>query len=152
WNRPFIMAHELLHCLGFFHEHTRPDRDAFVDVAGLCANVEGGCFGTTYGANFPKNDTARTYGQYDFDSVMHYGQCSFSTNANCPVPSSTSPDGGITIRVKAPYTDRWQAAIGQRDHLSALDQATLAILYPRSDMRWVDAAYDEANGRSDGSF
>ena len=34
------MTHELMHALGFFHEHTRPDRDKFVRI--LWDNIKNG--------------------------------------------------------------------------------------------------------------
>ena len=164
WGSPFIIAHELLHTLGFLHEQTRPDRNTYVDVTAFCNNVQGGCMGSTYLNNFPISNGATTYGYYDFDSVMHYGQCSFSRNDGtvrdsdgalvpaCPADSSVFPDGGITIQVREPYRTQWQNAIGQRTHLSNLDQATLAIMYPRSNWRFVDQTYNGGNGPSDGSF
>lgn len=37
---PGAVQHELLHVLGLFHEHTRPDRDDYVEV--LWENIEPG--------------------------------------------------------------------------------------------------------------
>lgn len=34
------VTHELMHALGFFHEHTRPDRDKFVKI--LWENIKTG--------------------------------------------------------------------------------------------------------------
>ncbi len=127
----FIIVHELMHTLGIIHEQSRSDRDTFVDVTTFCGNVTGGCMSATYLNNFPKQNDANIYGPYDFDSVMHYGQCDFSTNMNCPA-------GGITISVNAPFTAQWQTAIGQRDHLSYLDGVTLTQLYALPNWRFVD--------------
>src|SRR5262245_50664612 len=75
WDSRFTIVHELLHCLGFYHEHTRPDRNTFVQIN--CNNVQGGCNGTIFNDNFVIPNDASTYGTYDFDSLMHYGQCAF---------------------------------------------------------------------------
>lgn len=151
WTSKFVIIHELMHTLGFFHEQSSPLRDTYVDVATYCKNVVGGCMGDTYGSNFPKKDNALIYGGYDFDSVMQYGQCSFSVNDGtvlsntgapvpaCPAVSQTFPDGGITVKVKDPYNAQWQTKIGQRDHLSVIDQLTLMQLYPQPNWRFVDA-------------
>jgi uncharacterized protein (TIGR03437 family) len=150
WTAKFVIVHELMHTLGFFHEQSSPLRDTYVDVATYCNNVMGGCMGKIYDVNFPKNNNALTYGGYDFDSVMHYGQCSFSVNDGtvgsstgalvpaCPAVSPTFPNGGITIVVKAPYTMQWQGLIGQITHLSTIDRLTLMQLYPQPNWRFVD--------------
>lgn len=150
WGTRFIIVHELLHCLGFFHEQSRPDRGTFVQI--LCNNIQGGCSGSTFLNNFTVESAATAYGNYDFDSVMHYGQCSFSTNNTCPNVSIPFPDGGITISVLAPNTALWQNAIGQRNHLSALDQASVSFIYPQANWRFLDTSYNGANGASNGTF
>jgi astacin (peptidase family M12A) len=152
WNFQFIIVHELMHCLGILHEHQRPDRDTYLlinnnNVSGtLC---QGGCLGQFTLQNGTGVSRSLTY---DFGSVMHYGQCAFSINPNCPVVSGAFPDGGITIAVKAPFTATWQGAIGQRTQLSALDQAIVSFLYPQPHWLFLDCFYTGINGFSNGTF
>ena len=152
----WIIIHELLHALGIYHEQSRLDRDTYVEI--FCANVQGGCLPPTnelFKANFSIEGVA--YGPYDFDSLMHYGQCDFSANPSCPTPPpppapgqpAMFPDGGITIRVKEPFRSQWQTRIGQRALLSALDQLTLSFLYPQPNWRFVDV---NAGAQQNGYF
>jgi hypothetical protein len=147
WNNQFRLVHELLHCLGFFHEQTRPGRNNYVQIN--CNNLQGGCNGGIYMANFEIEDEASAYGYYDFDSVMHYGQCDFSID--CPA-DNTCNCVNTTITVLAPNTAQWQTAIGQRTHLSTMDQAALSFFYPFSNWRFLDCNYNGGNGASNGTF
>lgn len=74
-------AHELIHALGFIHEHQRSDRDNYVDI--FLENVGSTCLTSGKGScagNFNKapDGLMTYYGEYDFNSVMHYGGYSFS--------------------------------------------------------------------------
>jgi hypothetical protein len=109
WNYKYIVAHEIGHALGLKHEHSRPDRDTYVVI--YFNNVEAGVEG-----NFQKDTTAQTYGQYDFDSVMHYPRDAFSRNDS------------NTIEPTSPYSS-YLNVIGQRTHLSSLDLSGMAQRY-----------------------
>jgi len=87
WNSRFIMAHELGHALGYWHEHQRADRNDFIQInAGNVDPVD--CNATCFTANFDPG-APNNYGPYDFDSVMHYGECSFALNpCPCIVPAN----------------------------------------------------------------
>ena len=77
-------VHELLHTLGFVHEHTRPDRDNFVDVnvdnikPGKEGNFEKRKYGDSY--YFEKDSVNSENSPYDVLSLMHYGPRDFSKN------------------------------------------------------------------------
>ncbi|KAM9798178.1 embryonic protein UVS.2-like [Neosynchiropus ocellatus] len=99
------ICHEVIHALGFHHEHTRQDRDQYISVA--MENIipkRRRHFKIKYGdtQNLP----------YDLNSIMHYGQYFFSKN------------GGQTLMAKVPG-----ATMGQRTHLSQLDMQRLNQLY-----------------------
>jgi len=135
WDFQFIMAHELGHALGLWHEHSRPDRNTYVTIhLGSITDAEE--------HNFTRHTGADTYGSYDFDSLMHYGQCAF-TNCTCPANC-------VAIEVNSPWDTQWQSAIGQRDHLSTIDQLTMQMMYPRAGDMFVDKSYTGAT--ENGSF
>ncbi len=153
WASPFVIIHEWLHCLGFYHEQSRPDRGNFVTIN--CGNIlgdSGDCTTSQTNVDFGIRNDASVYGYYDFDSLMHYDRCAFSVG--CP-PGMTCNCAASqeTIQVKAPNTAQWQSQIGQRTHLSSLDALTLFFLYPRGgDWRFVDPTYTGGRGPSDGTF
>ena len=99
------VIHEIGHAIGLFHEHTRTDRDNFINV--LWDNiVEGKEF------NFDILDAgAEDLGEYDYESVMHYGATFFSRNGE---PTILSPDG---------------IQVGQRIALSQTDLESVNTIY-----------------------
>ncbi|XP_075182639.1 embryonic protein UVS.2-like [Anomaloglossus baeobatrachus] len=104
-----IIQHELNHVLGFVHEHTRSDRDAYVDI--IWTYIP-----DAYKSNFEKSlpDTNNLALQYDYTSVMHYGRYSFTNVPGQPTIVS-KPDAAVPI--------------GQRHGLSSLDLAKINRLY-----------------------
>lgn len=103
-------AHEILHALGMYHEHTREDRDNFVTI--LTANIESG-----KEHNFARNvDGATDIGSYDPGSMMHYGPYAFSIE----------PGVKKTIEAKSGVSE---ADMGQRAALGPTDIATIQQLY-----------------------
>ncbi|XP_057599351.1 astacin-like metalloendopeptidase [Hippopotamus amphibius kiboko] len=103
---PGIVLHELMHVLGFWHEHSRADRDRYIRVNWneILPGFE---------MNFIKSRSSNMLVPYDYSSVMHYGRLAFSRR------------GLPTI------TPLWAPSvhIGQRWNLSASDIARVLRLY-----------------------
>lgn len=101
------IVHEIGHALGLWHEQSRADRDAYIQI--LWDNIE-----DNYLYNFNQHLTdGQDYGDYDYQSIMHYTAYAFSKN------------GEKTIQ---PLQDNIE--IGQRDHLSSKDIAAVNTMYP----------------------
>uniref|UniRef100_A0A8R1HWL7 Metalloendopeptidase n=1 Tax=Caenorhabditis japonica TaxID=281687 RepID=A0A8R1HWL7_CAEJA len=70
------IIHEMMHVVGFYHEHERWDRDNFIDI--IWQNIDRGALD-----QFGKVDLSKTsyYGQpYDYKSILHYDSLAFSKN------------------------------------------------------------------------
>ncbi|MBD8077775.1 M12 family metallopeptidase [Cellulosimicrobium arenosum] len=102
--------HEIGHAFGLWHEQSREDRDAFVQVNWV--NIESG---KEHNFNQHISD-GDDLGAYDYGSIMHYPTTAFSKNGQPTlVPIGSVPAGTV---------------IGQRDSLSAGDVAGLKVMYP----------------------
>ena len=113
-------AHEILHALGQFHEHTRCDRDSFVTID--YAEIEAGREGNFYkagsdaqGDDCGDDEPVFDIGAYDFGSIMHYSVDAFAVGSNPTIIPTAPVPAGVTI--------------GQRNGLSDTDAATMDQLY-----------------------
>lgn len=104
------IIHEILHALGFFHEHSRPDRDNFIKIE--WDNVIDGA--EIY---LQKAEEINSLGStYDYLSIMHYpGDAYAINNTICTILNST-------------VMNQWET-MGQRVKLSDRDIDQLRLLY-----------------------
>lgn len=102
-------VHELGHAIGMWHEQSRADRNAYIMIN--WENIE-----DQYKDNFLQHlADGKDFGEYDYQSIMHYGPYAFSKN------------GQQTI---IPLLEGIQ--IGLRDQLSEKDIAAINAMYPQT--------------------
>lgn len=108
-----IIVHELGHVVGFWHEHTRPDRDRHVNI--IRENIMSG---QEYNFNKLNDDEVNSLGvPYDYDSIMHYARNTFSKGTYLDTIQPIDVPG------------RKRPEIGQRIRLSEGDIAQTNLLY-----------------------
>lgn len=84
-NSVGIVAHEIAHALGAYHEQSRADRDSYVNI--IKDNIQPGAE-----HNFWKQSSSVDYGVgYDYGSLMHYGSNFFSKDFNKPTMITRDP-------------------------------------------------------------
>eukprot|EP00079_Xenopus_tropicalis_P037586 XP_017951357.1 PREDICTED: tolloid-like protein 2 [Xenopus tropicalis] len=113
-----IVVHELGHVVGFWHEHTRPDRDEHVSI--IRENIQPVVIFAGQEYNFLKMEPGEvnSLGEtYDFDSIMHYARNTFSRGVFLDTILPRRIDTSV------------RPTIGQRIRLSQGDIAQAKKLY-----------------------
>ncbi|XP_064635870.1 tolloid-like protein 1 [Lineus longissimus] len=133
-----IVVHELGHVIGFWHEHTRPDRDENVDI--IDKNI---MTGQEYNFNKLTAADVNSLGEpYDYASIMHYARNTFSRGTYVDT---------ILPKLKPHMSKRPE--IGQRIKLSPGDIAQANKLYscPRCGRTFQDSTATFSSPKSDPS-
>lgn len=76
-----IVMHEMIHALGFDHEHDRPDRDDYVNI--FWQNILPG-LEFAFAKDSPKYFTTFDV-PYNYRSIMHYDGRAFSKNGQSTI-------------------------------------------------------------------
>jgi len=130
-----LIAHELGHALGLWHEQSRADRDSYV-------TINYGNITFPYSLQFDKDSPQSTFGDYDYGSIMHYSACAFSTSSSC---NCSDPQGQT---ITSPFPAQ-QCNMGQRGALSEMDKRGMAFAFAPPEWKFL---YNKSGSRSDGSF
>ncbi|GMT06813.1 hypothetical protein PENTCL1PPCAC_28987, partial [Pristionchus entomophagus] len=117
-----IIAHEIAHSLGFWHEQSRPDRDYYIRIRRQF--VASGSETNFLKSSYHEADSMGL--PYDLGSVMHYGPEAF-----------TSRHGETTMET---VNARYESTIGQRQQPSFIDIKQMNRLYCNDACRGMQLA------------
>lgn len=111
-----------MHILSFYHEHTRTDRDNYIDVDRHVIVPPAAQQNFLAYTDPQQNDLGFPY---DYDSIMHYPLNAYTDSANTnSISNIRALQSGVVI--------------GQRDHLSTTDVAKINRLYNCSTVAGVN--------------
>ena len=105
--------HELGHVIGFWHEHSRPDRNRHIRI--IWDNIMDNEIAKENFRLLTRNEVDSLGVPYDYNSIMHYSNYAFSRGGNLR-----------TIEVRDPT---YRGKIGQRKRLSPVDVLQANLLY-----------------------
>ncbi len=138
-----IVVHEIMHALGFGHEHQRADRDSFIRLHPECVTPQAMA---TFQSQVVQTFQSAPYGPYDYASIMHYPQWGVFSST-CPVitpvqtdffDSSPSLFWGLDAQPYAELTPCF-SGIGQTCGLSRGDVLALNYFYGGAPLAGGDA-------------
>ncbi|XP_062566916.1 zinc metalloproteinase dpy-31-like [Saccostrea cucullata] len=110
------LLHELGHVIGFWHEHSRPDRDSHINVEN--DSIEEGKLFNFYKSSWQNVETKNV--SYDVSSIMHYSATAFAAVQG----------GGTFVKPTLIARDvRLQRALGQRQEFSFYDAKLANLAY-----------------------
>ena len=120
---PGHAIHELGHALGMWHEHSRPDRDNYIEI--INRNLEF----SQYEIFFRKTSLELSQSVpdvgYDIQSVMHYSAYAFSSTVGIDRPTIRIKDNANLTELECEN----RLLMGQRMQLSYKDTIRLNLLY-----------------------
>ena len=109
------ILHELGHVIGLWHEQNRPDRDKFVQIN--IENVRPDLKTNFYKRSLQEIDSEGLV--YNFGSIMHYNEYSFSRNGNKT----------LEVTNQKVYREQGSPVVGQRKRLSRGDIEVVNRMY-----------------------
>lgn len=102
------VIHEISHALGLLHEHTKPNRDKYVQV-----HKDNIITRALHNFDIVNHPNLFKSMDYDYGSIMHYGRTAFAKTKGTETLTPTQAG----------------ASIGQRSQLSKLDKEGINALY-----------------------
>jgi hypothetical protein len=127
-SRKDTIMHEIGHAIGLKHEHQRSDRDNYVrpDFGNIIDGTDNG--------NFEKSPAAYLKsGNYDYESIMHYGAYSYAINTS--QPTLVPVDSSITLEM-----------LGRGSLPTATDVDMVNNMYPATGVIRRSASVEGAGG------
>lgn len=120
------LAHEVMHSLGFFHEHTRSDRDDFIDIN--WSAVPGEFKHNFYKCTVYHEGCNDLKVGYDYDSIMHYKRAISGSSADQIIPKQAGVEIGQRKRLSPKDVEGlmefYECAPGSPDSSIELDENT----------------------------